>query len=265
MSSAVVLGSNKAELASALRRAVAKEELVALYLPVVALATGRAIWFEALIRWNQPGVRLLTPDAFLDVAEQTGVIHELGEWIIHRAISDCAQWQIHAPEIGVSINLSRRQMENANLVDTIDETLHAFRVSPELVEMEVAEEVLDDDHAIDLLHIARNRGIKVVLDDFGSGDTRLTALDRAPLDELKIDAPIVAALEDTRAYPRFIAAIIHAARAYDLKVIAEGVDSTTKVRRLRELGCQFAQGLLFGEPQPVSRVLQDVARFRPET
>jgi EAL domain-containing protein (putative c-di-GMP-specific phosphodiesterase class I) len=260
MSSALVLGSDKAELASALRRAVAQHELAALYLPVIALATGRAVSFEALIRWNRPGVRLLTPDAFLGIAEQTGVIHELGGWMINRAISDCAQWQTHAPQIGVSVNLSRRQLQNANLVDTIAETLYEFRVSPELFEIEVAEQALNDELAIDLLRQARELGIKVVLDDFGSGETRLKTLDRAVLDELKIDAPIVATLEDPRDDPRFIAAIMHAARAYGLNVIAEGVDSTTKLRRLRDLGCQFGQGLLFGEPQPAGRVLRDLAQ-----
>jgi EAL domain-containing protein (putative c-di-GMP-specific phosphodiesterase class I) len=253
------LASDAAELADALERAMERDELVALYHPVVALHNGRPVSFEALIRWNRPGVRMLAPGEFIGIAEQIGVIGALGRWMLRQAIADCALWQLDAPDVGVSINLSPRQFDDEALVENIEAALNAASIPPQLFEIEITEQVLTDDHAIHALARLRGYGVKVVLDDFGSGTSSLTVLDRAPIDALKIDMPVIAALEDPRDDARLINAITTVAHIYGLKVIAEGIDTTRKLQRLHALGCELGQGMLFGEPQPLGRVIQAYA------
>jgi EAL domain-containing protein (putative c-di-GMP-specific phosphodiesterase class I) len=258
------LSEDAAELAVALERAIERDELVTLYHPVVALRTGRPVWFEALMRWNRPGVRMLAPAEFIGIAEHTGVIDELGSWMLHQAITDCALWQVDEPDIGVSINVSPRQFEDESLVDKVETALHEGRISPELFEIEITEKAIAQHgaQATRQLRELRERGVKVVLDDFGSGTSSLTVLDRSPIDEVKIDAPIIGALQNPEDDAKLVQAIVQTARVYGLKVIAEGVDTTRKLHRLHALGCEFGQGVLFGEPQPVGRVLRDLAQAR---
>jgi EAL domain-containing protein (putative c-di-GMP-specific phosphodiesterase class I) len=256
----VELRGDAAELADALRRAVERDELVALYHPVVALRSGRPVWFEALIRWDRPGVRVLSPAEFIGIAEHTGVVNALGKWMLHRAIADCALWRLDAPEVGVSINVSPGQFADKTLVDAIDAALLDGGLPAELFEIEITERAIVEygELATRQLRALRARGVKIVLDDFGSGTSSLTMLGRTPLDEVKIDAPVIAALEDVHDQGRLAEAIMRTARIFDLKVIAEGVDTTQKLRRLHTLGCEFGQGILFGEPRPIGRVLKDL-------
>jgi EAL domain-containing protein (putative c-di-GMP-specific phosphodiesterase class I) len=256
------LREDAAALAEGLRRAIERDELVAFYHPVVALRSGRPVWFEALIRWNRPGVRVLSPAEFIGIAEHTGVVNALGTWMLDRAIADCARWRVDAPDVGVSINVAPAQFADDTLVDAIDAALLDGGLPAELFEIEITERAIVEygEVATSKLAALRERGVKVVLDDFGSGTSSLTVLDRTPLDEIKIDIPVIAALEDVHDRGRLVEAILRTARIFDLKVIAEGVDTTQKLRRLHTLGCEFGQGILFGEPRPMGRVLKDLIR-----
>ena len=247
-----------AELGAALLRAIDRDELAVLYQPIVAVRTGRPVRLEALMRWNRPGVRMLTPANFISAAEQTGAIIALGHWILRRAISDCVQWQQDAPGVGVSINLSAKQLRDPNLGDAIDDVMHGASLPFELLEVDVKQSGLTDPSVDRLLRRLRGRGASVALDDFNGEPSPLAALN-APLDRVKIDAPVVASLENTQGESTVISTIFSAARAYSLEVIAEGVDSTYKLDRLRRIGCEFAQGFIFGEPGSIAHALSTLA------
>ena len=252
------------ELASALGHAIEHDELDALYQPVIDLRSGRPARLEALIRWNRPGLRTLTPDKFLSIAEQTGVIEHLGAWIIERALQDCASWQHDAPGLGVSINVSAEQLDD-ELIERLDTGIAAFAIKPELFEIEITEAAYrkHGDRAIHILERVRDLGVKIALDDFGTGPSSLTWLSRAPLDELKIDRPIVSTLEDPNSEPRLLTAIIRTAQAFGLTAIAEGVDSTRKLRQLHELGCHYAQGNRLARPAPITHILRALSVGSP--
>jgi len=250
------------DLESALRRALDRDELVAHYQPIVAFASGRPTHLEALVRWQRPGVALVPPDEFIGIAEETGLIHPIGEWMLHRAARDCARWQEVAPGVGVSVNVSPRQFDSPTVVEAVQAALRDAHLAPELLGLEVTESVLvdDADETIALLDELKALGVRIALDDFGTGYSSLTYLHRLPIDELKIDRSFVAVLEDESTDFVLLQMMVQLGRAFDLKVVAEGIDSDRKLRRIQRLGCHYGQGYLFARPAPFEQVLIGLAQ-----
>jgi EAL domain-containing protein (putative c-di-GMP-specific phosphodiesterase class I) len=252
--------SAQQELAEALEQGIEREDLVALYQPVVALTSGRPSHLEALVRWNRPGVQLLTPDKFIRIAEETRVIDKLGAWMLNRAVRDCVAWQESAPGVGVSINVSPRQFDHEGFVDLIDSVVCDAGLSPELLTIEISERAINEwRHPIlgDLTEI-RRLGAKISLDDVGASDVSLRALSALPLSELKIDTSLIATLDGPNGNLRLIGLILEIARAVGLSAVAEGIDSAIKLHALQQLGCRYGQGTLFAEPARFSVIVHEL-------
>lgn len=252
------LVSARLDLESALRRAIDRDELVAYYQPIVAFASGRPTHLEALVRWQRPDMELVSPDAFIGIAEETGLIHPIGAWMLHRAAHDCARWQSAAPGVGVSVNVSPRQFDSATIVDAVADVLRETKLAPELLGLEITESVLVDDaeETVALLDDLKALGVRIALDDFGTGYSSLTYLHLLPIDELKIDRSFVAVLEDESSDLVLLQMMVQLGRAFDLKVVAEGIDTDRKLRRIQRLGCHFGQGYLFARPAPFEQVMR---------
>jgi diguanylate cyclase (GGDEF)-like protein/PAS domain S-box-containing protein len=249
------------DLESSLRRAIERDELVAYYQPIVAFTSGRPTHLEALVRWQRTDSQLVPPDRFIGIAEETGLIHAIGAWMLQRAASDCAAWQKLAPGVGVSVNVSPRQFDSPTIVDTVSDVLRTAGLAPELLALEITESVLvdDADEAVRLLERLKDLGVRIALDDFGTGYSSLTYLHRLPIDELKIDRSFVGALEDETADLNLLQMMIQLGRAFDLNVVAEGIDTDRKLRRIQRLGCHLGQGFLFARPAPFQQVMHRFA------
>ena len=250
--------SARLDLESALRRAIDRDELVAYYQPIVAFTSGRPTHLEALVRWKRPDVQLVPPDEFIGIAEETGLIHPIGEWMLQRAALDCARWQDVAPGVGVSVNVSPRQFDSPSVVEAVASALRETGLAPELFGLEITESVLvdDADETVMLLDELKALGVRIALDDFGTGYSSLTYLQQLPIDELKIDRSFVAVLEDESSDLVLLQMMVQLGRAFDLKVVAEGIDTDRKLRRIQRLGCHYGQGYLFARPAPFDQVMQ---------
>jgi EAL domain-containing protein (putative c-di-GMP-specific phosphodiesterase class I) len=176
--------------------------------------------------------------------------------MLHRAALDCARWQDVAPGVGVSVNVSPRQFDSPSVVEAVAAALRETGLAPELFGLEITESVLvdDADETISLLDELKALGVRIALDDFGTGYSSLTYLHRLPIDELKIDRSFVAVLEDETSDLVLLQMMVQLGRAFDLKVVAEGIDTDRKLRRIQRLGCHFGQGYLFARPAPFEQV-----------
>jgi EAL domain-containing protein (putative c-di-GMP-specific phosphodiesterase class I) len=236
---------------SALRHAI-PGELVAHYQPVVALADARVVGVEALARWQRPGHGLVPPAGFIPVAERTGLIVELGGWMLRESCRQAAEWE----DLRVSVNVSGHQVAEGSLVATVARALEESALPPARLQLELTETVLieDVDKNVALLHELKRLGVTLALDDFGKGHSSLSYLHRFPIDRIKIDRAFVAGLPERRADIAIVSAVASFARALDLDVVAEGVETREHVDVLRDLGCEFGQGFLFHRPLPAGEI-----------
>ncbi len=254
---------------ASLRRAIENGELRLVYQPRVALEQNRIVAAEALLRWEHPVRGLLQPACFLHVAESSGLIVQIGEWVIEQACRQALAWRDQAPlaaPIRVSINLSAREIERPDIAGVVDRILKATGLPPDLLELELTEAVLseDVDGAIRALCALKALGVRLVLDDFGTGAASLGQLRRLPIDALAVDRSLIDPLGSANEDAVIVDAIASMAGALGVGVIAEGVHTHAQLARLRVLGCQFAQGYLFAAPAPADELseLLAVARER---
>ena len=257
------------DLENDLRRAIAREELRLQYQPIVSLATGDIVGFEALVRWQHPTRGLVPPLAFIPMAEETGLIVPLGRWVLDAACRQAAIWNATesrqgAPLLFVSVNLSARQFTQNDLIEDVGRTLARTGLEAEALELEITESVLMDqsEAGIRALGEIRNLGVRLVLDDFGTGYSSLSYLKHLPLDMIKIDRTFVAGI-DGAADRSIVEAVIALAHGLGIGVVAEGIETDSQAERLRELGCDLGQGYLFSRPVPAERaaaLLRDRSR-----
>ncbi|MCC6987953.1 MAG: EAL domain-containing protein [Acidobacteria bacterium] len=239
-----------------LRRAVQNDELVAYFQPQVDGRTNRVVAVEALMRWNRPEAGLIAPAQFIHVAEESGSIHELGRWILHKSSSESMARGWHARGVNVAVNISAQQFKRPDVVDTLLEAVTASRLSPSAVSLEITESVLAD-HArsVPTLRALKEAGFSLILDDFGTGYSSLTYLKALPLDALKIDRSFIRNITTDPRDAAIVTAIIGVARSLSMDVVAEGVERTAQKDKLLELGCPVMQGYLFGRPVPVDQLI----------
>ena len=249
--------AHRLDLESALRQAVTRDELLAYYQPIVDLHSGQASYFEALLRWDRPGVGLIRPDDFIPVAEEAGIITEIGPWVLGRAASDCVRWQRLAPGVGVSVNVSVRQFESGDLVRTVDDALTSSGLAPDLLILEITESVMLDhtERNAAIMRRVRELGVHISLDDFGSGYSSLTYLRLLPIDSLKIDRSFLRSFGSASRDDAMLRAIVNLGTTYDLAVVAEGIDTEAKLAAVRAVGCRYGQGFLFSKPMPFAEAL----------
>jgi len=236
-----------------LRRAVSQNEFELHYQILIDVDAKKVCGVEALVRWRHPQHGLILPDRFIPLAEETGLIQPLGEWIIRQACADAHRWPTH---IKLAVNLSPVQFTTGNLVSVITDALVASGLAPERLELEITESVLLQDNANNLatLHQLKSLGLSIVLDDFGTGYSSLSYLQVFPFDKIKIDKSFVAELSSRHDCAAIVCAITGLARALSIDTIAEGVESAEQLALLSTAGCTQAQGSLFGYPLPVGEL-----------
>src|SRR5215204_3212865 len=242
-----------------LRRGLEQGELRVVYQPVVELKGGTVTAVEALVRWQHPTRGLLEPVDFIPVAEDSGLITALGDWVLAAACRDGAVWQQRFPRADpllVCVNASARQLANAAFPARVADAMDRHGLAPGSLALEITESVLmEEAHApVTVLASLREYGLRLMLDDFGTGYSSLAYLKRFPLDVLKIDRSFVAGLGRDEEDSAIVAAIVQMARTLGLTVVAEGVERPEQLERLRELDCDRAQGRLIAEPMPAADV-----------
>ncbi len=234
-----------------LRRAVDEKQFVLHYQPQIDTVTGRPVGVEALIRWRQDDGSLLMPDRFIQLAEQTGLILPIGEWVLRTACLQARQWQVAGLEgVRMAVNISPRQFQHPNLFRIVEGVLAETGLSPHLLSLEVTESLVmqDVDRAIETLLLLKHLGVHLAIDDFGTGYSSLSYLRRFPIDLLKIDRSFIMEIPEIADDMAIVAAVIAMARNLSLKVLAEGVQTPAQQLFLQAQGCDELQGYLFSPP-----------------
>jgi predicted signal transduction protein with EAL and GGDEF domain len=239
-----------------LRRAVGRGELRLYYQPLVDLRCDRVIGHEALVRWQHPSRGLLAPAAFIPLAEETGLIVELGEWVLREACRQTREWQreLPAPDLLVSVNLSARQFARPDLADMVGGILAETGLAAGRLELEITESVVmsEAETTIATLRQLHGMGVRLVLDDFGTGYSSLSYLPHLPLDIIKVDRAFVAGISEDPANLSIIRAVAALAHGLGLEVTAEGIERPEQLDAVRDLGCERGQGYLFARPLPAA-------------
>jgi len=237
-------------LETSLRKAVEREQFVLMYQPQVSLHTGDVIGVEALVRWIHPEMGAISPMEFIPLAEDSGLIIPIGEWVMATALEQCKQWQDKGYRIKTAINLSAAQFKSDNLIETIKRVMIQSEVDPKLIEFEITESMLmnDAEGNIVLLEELSRLGSTVSIDDFGTGYSSLNYLKRFPVDVLKVDRSFVSDLANNEDDALIVKAIVTLAHNLDLDVVAEGVEEKEQLTYLKELGCDIFQGYLVSKP-----------------
>ena len=242
--------------------ALERDELVVHYQPIASLEDGHVIGAEALVRWDHPDRGCLLPGEFLDVAEESGLIVPLGDWVLKRACRDVARWrQTIGPDLLVTVNASARQLRDETLASSIEEALSDHGLQAGALEIELTETMLIEATPAtrEQLDALRTLGVHVGLDDFGTGYASLSYLRRLPVDFVKIDRSFVAALGESSDDEAIINAIVDLCHALGLRVVTEGVESLAQQRMVQAMGCDYAQGWHFGRPRAAAQFAEMLA------
>jgi len=247
------------ELETDMRQALARGEFRVHYQPIIALADDSIAGVEALVRWQHPERGLVQPLAFIPLAEETGLIIQLGQWVLEQACQQSRIWQAQYPlkrALSISVNLSARQLQHPDLVADIARAVRDSGLDPGTLELEITESVvMQDAEATDAtLRALKAIGIRLAIDDFGTGYSSLSYLKRFPVDTLKIDRSFVDGLGHDAQDTAIVRSVAALARALDLSVTGEGVESEIQHRQLQQFGCDLAQGYLYARPLPAAGV-----------
>jgi diguanylate cyclase (GGDEF)-like protein/PAS domain S-box-containing protein len=237
-----------------LRAAIVRGELELHYQPLLDINTGVTAGYEALLRWNHATRGLVSPDAFIPIAEETGVIVEIGEWVIRTALAEAATWP---EELTVAVNMSPAQMKDGNLLAVVVSALAASGVTPGRLELEITENLLmqESEEVLATLHKLRGLGVKIALDDFGTGYSSLNYLRSFPFDKIKIDRCFVSELAEREDCQAIVRSVIALANELKMTTTAEGVEVSEQLDALRRDGCTQAQGFLYSRAVPARELL----------
>lgn len=243
----------KLEMSNSLRRALERKELLLYYQPQVDLEKGKIVGVEALVRWNHPIWGMVSPVKFIPIAEETGMIMAIGEWVLREACSQSKKWrEAGYPSIGFGVNLSAQQFQQQDLVEMIHSIILENELEPQHLELEITESLAmkDLEHTVDILKRLRSLGIKIALDDFGTGYSSLNYLKQLPIDTLKIDKSFVNDITMGSNEEAIAKSLITLAHSMSLIVTAEGIETKDQYMFLQEQCCDKAQGYLFSKPLP---------------
>ncbi len=235
------------------RRAIELQQIEVHYQPIVTTAEGEIVGFEALARWVHPERGVINPDQFIPLAEETGLIVELGEWVFKQACNQLRGWLAALPssrEMSVAINVSRRQLIHPQMIENFRRVLHETGVPPERVCLEITESAIMDerDDAEQVIRKLKQLGVKLALDDFGTGQSSLSCLHRFPIDVLKIDRSFVRNLGESVAFSAVLSSIISLGHNLNMRIVGEGIESPEQLAQLQALECEHAQGYYFAPP-----------------
>jgi diguanylate cyclase (GGDEF)-like protein/PAS domain S-box-containing protein len=253
-----------------LRRACERDELFVDYQPIVSLQNRTLIGFEALVRWRHPDFGMVPPKEFIPIAEETGLILQIGQTVLRSACRQAREWQQtypSSPPLFVSVNLSVKQFNEPGLVENIAELLEESNLPPRCLKLEITESVFSDniDAAVTLLTQLRNLGVQLSIDDFGTGYSSLSYLQRFPIDTLKIDRSFVTQMMENEENLAIVRTIVALAQNLGMDVVAEGVETEDQLRLLRKLECENGQGYLFSTPLGGGQLDQFIASCNLQT
>jgi len=248
------------KLETDLRTAMTERQFRIHYQPVIQLGSRRIVSFEALLRWEHPSQGLISPQRFIEAAEDTGILVSIGHWQIVQACRQLREWEVNdrsGNSMRVSVNVSARQFADARLVNDIQDALQQTGIDPSRLQLEMTESVAaaDPKLTITVLSHLKHMGIGVVLDNFGTGSTSLRGLMQFPVDALKIDRSLVRDLLTDRSASDIVELIVALAHKMNFKVIAEGIESVRQLEKLSEMGCEFGQGYYFSQPMEARAAL----------
>ncbi len=239
------------DMAGALRRGLERNEFILHYQPKIELDTGRIVGCEALVRWQHPKIGLVHPIEFIHLAEETGLILQLGEWVLREACRQQVAWlKAGLPLLKMAINLSARQFREEGLAERISSIIHETGVNPQHLTLELTESMVMQDvgNAQTSLRALKNLGVAISLDDFGTGYSSLSYLRRFPIDELKIDRSFILDIHSNTDDTAIATAVVAMAHSLGLRVVAEGVEEIGQANMLKQLKCDEVQGYLYGRP-----------------
>jgi EAL domain-containing protein (putative c-di-GMP-specific phosphodiesterase class I) len=237
-------------------------ELELHYQPQVSVETGRLTGFEALLRWQHPERGLVPPSEFVPLAEETGLIVRIGEWVLRAACREAARWP---GELSLAVNLSPVQFKSQRLLDAVRDALAQSGLNPARLELEITEGVLlqESGTTLAILHALRRLGVRIAMDDFGTGYSSLSYLRSFPFDKLKIDKSFVRGLFSSADCAAIVRAVAALGASLGISTTAEGVETAEQMGRIREEGCTEAQGYLFSRPVPASEVERPILASLP--
>ncbi|WP_346960598.1 EAL domain-containing protein [uncultured Arthrobacter sp.] len=242
-----------------MREAIRQDQLTLHFQPVVELATGRIEGVEALVRWNHPERGLLMPDQFIPLAEETGMIVELGHWVLRNAVRQLRDWQERLPldsEFSVRVNISTTELQNLELIEHVQDILRETGVDAANLIIELTESMAVTGGDVDKYSLSglRQLGVQLEIDDFGTGYSSISYLRRLPVNVVKIDKSLIDGLGTDEEQGGFVEAVLHLIHACGLKAVAEGIETAEQAEELVRLGCGSGQGYYFGRPAPAEAV-----------
>jgi len=255
--------AERVALESALRHAVARDELLLHYQPVVDGASGRIQGVEALVRWQHPERGMIPPDRFIPIADESGLIVDIGEWVLRRACTQMKAWHDQGfGGLSIAVNVSAVQFGQPRLLEVVSRTLEQTGLDPRLLMLEITEGVLmhDAESAVGMLRALKNMGVKIGVDDFGTGYSSLTYLKRFPIDVLKIDRSFIRDLASDEDDAAIVRAIIALAKSLHLETVAEGVETAEQAQLLRTQHVDRLQGYHFSRPLPEEKIFEKLAK-----
>jgi diguanylate cyclase (GGDEF)-like protein len=247
------------DLENGLRRALQRDELRVYYQPEVSAAQGRMVAVEALVRWEHPERGLLQPSEFVPLAEETGLIIDIGEWVLNEACRQIAEWRKAGADIDVAVNMSARQLTQPDVVDVVRGALERSGLPAEALWLEITESAVmrDPEAALATLTLVKELGVKVALDDFGVGFSSLAQLkEMLPLHALKVDRSFISGIAEDDRNSAIVAAVVMMATTLGLTAIAEGVETEAQALQARALGCDVSQGYFFTAPEPAALIAE---------
>jgi len=244
---------NRLKLEAELRAAIDRGQFELCYQPILHLQTKQVVGFEALVRWHHPEHGVISPAKFIEVAESAGFMVPIGKWVLERACQQLHDWKAAQPgmtNLTMTVNVSAKQFAHVNFLDTLKATVQSAQIDPANLQLELTETdaMADPKLTWDLCNQLRQRGIRVSIGDFGTGQSSLSWLRRMPIDELKIDRSLIGKLSSDRSVLDVVKLIIAVARELNVRVVAEGIETATHLERLQWLGCELGQGYLFAKP-----------------
>lgn len=259
--------NHRARLNRDLRGALRREELAVHYQPIVATTNGRPVGAEALLRWTHHAYGNVDPAVLIPLAEQSGVVIEIGHWLFEKACIDGLRWQDQGllPVFGIAVNVSVRQLMATEYVASVASVLRNTGIEPGQVTMEVTESALvhDEERALSVLRALKRLGVNIAVDDFGTGQSSLSRLKQFPVDTVKIDREFVSDLERNLASRLIVGAVVGLAHGLGMNVVAEGIETVGQRDEVAKLGCDFSQGFYFARPQPAESIDALVSTSEP--
>lgn len=248
--------TRKVELETSLRKAIQNNELFLCYQPQVNLYTGEIIGMESLLRWNHPTLGVVSPIEFISIAEETGLIVPIGNWVLQTACKQNKEWQIAGlPFVCVAVNVSNRQLQDEEFINIVKNVLNETNLDPQYLDLEITESLMQNlEHSIAMLSKLKEMGVGLSIDDFGTGFSSLSVLKSLPVDRIKIDQSFVRDISKNSNTAAIVKTIIHMGKSLNFDLIAEGIETSDQVSFLLENGCQLGQGYVYSRPIPTDEM-----------